>query len=48
MYIGDSLGSAIEEVEVSELESDPLTQLSYELVAALDVLGVGAWVMEGQ
>ncbi len=41
----DLLCSSIEEVEVSELESNPLSHFTNKLVAALDILGVGPWKM---
>jgi hypothetical protein len=41
----DLLCSSIEEVEVSKLESNPLSHFTNELVAALDILRVGPWKM---
>ncbi len=41
----DLLCSSIEEVEVSELESNTLSHFTNKLVAALDILGVGPWKM---
>jgi hypothetical protein len=41
----DLLSSSIEEVEVSELESNPLSHFSNKLVAAFDILRVGPWKM---
>ena len=39
----NSLCAAVEEVEIPELEADPLAGVADELVVAVDVLGVGAW-----
>jgi hypothetical protein len=41
----DLLCSSIEEVEVSELESNPLSHFTNKLVAALDIFGVSPWKM---